>query len=131
MEKIELEKNEIETLKNYLKKSKNSKIKKILERLERPKIEIVGYRWFQKTYGNTYHAVKIFLNGEMIFKSSEYVYGYSDQYIQTAHEKLKELKIVPENSEYWKFLRSEENFQVEYSARDLDKKTDFLKCFKY
>ena len=50
-------------------------------------ITIIGRRWFQKTYGNTYHSVVVLVDGEEIGREP-FAYGYGDQYIQTAHELL-------------------------------------------
>ena len=40
-------------------------------------------QWFDKINGNTYHKVKLFLNGEIL--ESDYTYGYGNQYEQTAY----------------------------------------------
>ena len=48
---------------------------------------IIGRRWFQKTYGNTYHSVTVIVDGETV-GTCPMTYGYGDQYIQTAHEML-------------------------------------------
>ena len=40
-------------------------------------------KWFDKLNGNTYHKVKLFLNGEVL--ESDYTYGYENQYEQTAY----------------------------------------------
>jgi hypothetical protein len=56
-------------------------------------IEIVGRRWFQKTYGNTYHTVEVYLNGQFAYKSGR-TYGYGDQYVQTAFAWLESAEIV-------------------------------------
>lgn len=50
-------------------------------------ITIIGRRWFQKSYGNTYHSVTVIVDGETIGRV-DMTYGYGDQYIQTAHELL-------------------------------------------
>lgn len=58
--------------------------------MERKKIEslnIIGKRWFQRTYGNSYHSVKIYVNDEILYKG--FSYGYGNQYIQTAAEMLE------------------------------------------
>lgn len=50
-------------------------------------IHISGRRWFQRTYGNTYHTVAIFItfkNGHQETLNAEKQYGYGDQYNQTA-----------------------------------------------
>ena len=51
-------------------------------------LEIKGSRWFQKSYGNTYHTVIITVNGEK-FKSG-ITYGYGNHYLQTAIDMLRE-----------------------------------------
>lgn len=51
-------------------------------------VVIVGRRWFDKTYGNTYHTVSVTVDGRNLGKS-EIHYGYGDQYIQTAHSMLQ------------------------------------------
>jgi len=48
-------------------------------------IHINGRRWFQKSYGNTYHTVTVNIDGEHVFSSGQ-EYGYGDQYQQTAWE---------------------------------------------
>jgi hypothetical protein len=50
-------------------------------------IEIYGKRWFQKSYGNTYHSVKIFVNDELIGQNN-FEYGYGDGYVDTAMKML-------------------------------------------
>lgn len=50
-------------------------------------LKIVGKRWFQQSYGNTYHTTTVIVNGEE-FKS-DVTYGYGNHYITTAAELLK------------------------------------------
>lgn len=50
-------------------------------------LHIEGRRWFQRTYGNTYHSVRIFANGEQV-AYLPYQYGYGEQFLQTAWEWL-------------------------------------------
>ena len=45
-------------------------------------ITIIGRRWFQKSYGNTYHTVVVMADDKE--QKSEKTYGYDDQYQQTA-----------------------------------------------
>lgn len=52
-------------------------------------IHIHGRRWFEKTNGNTYHTVEIWINGSHYFKSGR-TYGYGGQYLETAKEWLYE-----------------------------------------
>lgn len=50
-------------------------------------ITIDARRWFQKTYGNTYHSVKVYVDNKLIGESGKH-YGYGGSYLQTAHEIL-------------------------------------------
>lgn len=50
-------------------------------------IHIEGRRWFQKTYGNTYHSVRIFKDGKLLVHLP-YQYGYGEGFLQTAFEWL-------------------------------------------
>jgi hypothetical protein len=50
----------------------------------KPKIiHISGRRWFAKTYGNTYHTVTVYVDGECVHTSDRH-HGYGDQYVWTA-----------------------------------------------
>lgn len=50
-------------------------------------IHIEGRRWFQRTYGNTYHSVRIFRDGAEI-AYLPFAYGYGNQFLQTAFDWL-------------------------------------------
>ena len=50
-------------------------------------LHIEGRRWFQKTYGNTYHSVRIFKDGACV-AYLPFQYGYGEQFLQTAWEWL-------------------------------------------
>lgn len=50
-------------------------------------LRIYGRRWFQKSYGNTYHTVRVIVNGEEL--KSGITYGYGTHYLQTAAELLR------------------------------------------
>ncbi len=56
-------------------------------------ITIIGRRWFQKTYGNTYCSAEIILNGEPVEKVGP-TYGYGDYYLQYAFEWLDKQKLL-------------------------------------
>lgn len=76
-------------------------------------IKIEGRRWFQRTYGNTYHSVRIWRQGtagkpgeELVYLP--YQYGYGDQYLQTALEWLKANKLAPPSSRFGtQYMREE------------------------
>ena len=44
---------------------------------------IIAKRWFQKSYGNTYHSCEVKEVGKI-----DYRYGYGDHYLNTAAELL-------------------------------------------
>lgn len=56
-------------------------------------LHIEGRRW-RDSYGNTYHSVRVFSDGEEI-GYLPFQYGYGDQYIQTALDWLKDSGNMP------------------------------------
>lgn len=62
-------------------------------------ITIHGRRWFQRSYGNTYHTVSVEIDGKHVF-TSEKQYGYGDQYLQTAFDWLDQSGLVPVRKSY-------------------------------
>ncbi len=55
---------------------------------------IKGRRWFQASYGNTYHSVEIIdMTTVKQIAYEPFEYGYNNQYLQTAVEMLAKLKI--------------------------------------
>jgi hypothetical protein len=53
-----------------------------------PGLHIEGRRWFQKSYGNTYHSVRIYRTDcETVYLPMRY--GYGDQFLQTAIDFLR------------------------------------------
>lgn len=57
-----------------------------MKKIESMRIE--AKRWSQRSYGNTYHTVKVFVNDEVL--KSGITYGYENQYLQTAVQLLKD-----------------------------------------
>ena len=49
---------------------------------------IEGRRWFQKSYGNTYHTAAVYQGGVRLVKLGP-AYGYGEGYLQTAFAWLK------------------------------------------
>lgn len=68
-------------------------------------IHINGRRWFQKTYGNTYHSVTVdvqLADGTTKTMRSGKVYGYGEQYIQTAIGLMQAKGLLPDTDDgYW------------------------------
>jgi hypothetical protein len=80
-------------------------------------IFIEGRLWFDKINGNTYHAVKIEVNGQVI-KYLSMRYGYGEQYLQTALEYLKSYGLVSEQANHIRELReSADIYLVSYETR--------------
>ena len=51
-------------------------------------LEISAKRWFQKSYGNTYHVVKAVVNEEEVV-ISDICYGYDNHFLTTAATLLR------------------------------------------
>lgn len=62
-------------------------------------IKIRARKWFQKTYGNTYHSCKVFVDNNLI-GHCPFTYGYGDQYMQTAHKLLQEAGYYPKTGNH-------------------------------
>ena len=86
-------------------------------------IHIEGRRWFQRTYGNTYHSVRIFKDGELVFTSGEH-YGYGDHYLQTAWEWLQSQGIIPKSERYGGTLYLRETLGATNSCIDVAREKD-------
>jgi hypothetical protein len=78
---------------------------------------IEGRLWFDKTGGNTYHAVKIEANGQVI-KYLPRCYGYGNQYQETALTWLKSYGLVSEDTRDIRELREYADiYLVSYQTR--------------
>lgn len=49
---------------------------------------IIARRWFDQVYGNTYHSVEVYRDGNLI-ERNPFSYGYGDGYQQTAMDIIK------------------------------------------
>lgn len=69
-------------------------------------IDIIGKRWFQKSYGNTYFSSKVYIDGHLVAELKKQ-YGYDDHYIFESHKILSELTqgVIPENVALWRYCR--------------------------
>ena len=54
-------------------------------------ITVNGKRWFERTNGNTYHSVDVYVDGELIGREP-FTYGYGDGYKQTALDILTKVR---------------------------------------
>lgn len=68
-------------------------------------VAVYGYRWFQKTYGNTYHTFIVFVDGIELVRSETYEYGYGNQFEWSAFREF--LKAFEIEGDYvpWSFFR--------------------------
>jgi len=75
---------------NFAKKILNTRGLEKFVTDDRPKfksLEIYGRRWFQRTYGNTYHTAEIIIDDKLVHKTPKQ-YGYGEGYVQSAREWL-------------------------------------------
>lgn len=87
------------------------------------RIEVEGRRWFQKTYGNTYHTVKILIDGELKF-TLPMQYGYGDSYKDNAIDHLIKVGELPEHVKKEPSYYLRENFNIKFSVVDVDRKKE-------
>lgn len=82
-------------------------------------MKITAKRWFNRTYGNTYHTVKVFVNDEVL--ESEITYGYGNHYLQTAADILRGngYEIPVDNGEAYSVM-----CKYAHSAQDVKRKKD-------
>ena len=58
-------------------------------------IYLEARRWsFDRTYGNTYHSVAVYVDGEYV-GASGMAYGYDNQFEETAADLLRDQGILP------------------------------------
>ena len=84
---------------------------------------IEGRRWFQRTYGNTYHSVHIYKDGTLAV-SIPMQYGYGDQFLQTAWEWLQKIGAIPATEHYGGTRYLRETLGASYSVSDVARQKD-------
>lgn len=91
--------------------------------MDKPKaLHIEGRRWFQRTYGNTYHSVRIWIDGKQVVVLP-FQYGYGEGFLQTAIDWPKANKHIPGDAEYGTcYLR--ETLGGTYSVIDVTRRED-------
>lgn len=87
-----------------------------------PTIHIEGRRWFQRSYGNTYHKVRLWVDGQCTHSIMRY--GYGDHYLQTAWDMLQAQGIIPADQRYGGTLALRETYGATYSVIDVQRKAD-------
>ena len=63
------------------------------------KLEIIARRWFQSSYGNTYHSCRVLVDNELV-GFVPFTYGYGEQYLQTALDILQKAGVFKKTGEY-------------------------------
>ena len=90
------------------------------------KLHIIGRRWFQKSYGNTYHTAQIIIDGKTVHRTPQ-AYGYGDHYLQSAVDWLKQSGHLPADGEHisnTRFLHEESGFDFTYECHDVQRQKD-------
>ena len=93
-------------------------------------ITVIGRRWFQKTYGNTYFSAVGYINGGVAVKI-DFEYGYGDHYVDCIARELDKAGYLPGREKYsnggeealWNYCR-ERGIEFVYSVSDVDRKRD-------
>lgn len=88
-----------------------------MKKIENMRIE--AKRWFQRSYGNTYHTVKVFVNNEVL--ESDITYGYGNHYLQTAVELLRDngYDIPSDNGKAYSIV-----IKYDHAAEDVKRRKD-------
>jgi len=79
--------------------------------------------WFDKTYGNTYHSVRLTANGLPIGQVG-FTYGYGQMWQYTALEYLKKFGLVDDAVKYW--YQMPKSWTI-YTAETYGKKNEMFK----
>ncbi len=88
-------------------------------------LTIIGRRWFERTNGNTYHSVEVYVDGVKLTKIP-LTYGYGTQYLQTARDFLEVNKLLPgitDNTVLWRYCE-ESGIALVDSVTDVQRKRD-------
>lgn len=83
-------------------------------------LHITARRWFQRTYGNTYHSVQIFIDGKEVVYIP-FQYGYGEQWLQTAVQWMR-ANGYPSMEYGTRYLREE--MGGTYDVTDVQRKKD-------
>lgn len=88
-------------------------------------ITVIGRRWYQRKYGNTYHSAEIIIDGVTVHKTPAQ-YGHGSAYEDTAAAWLDKSGLVPPRPQYangstapaWQFYRG--TLWIAYYATPID-----------
>lgn len=92
----------------------------------KPRLEIIGRRWFRKAHGNTYHSAEVVVNGYSVGRV-DFAYGYGSQYVETALSIIRRASIpgvtlAPGDTDSIRTL--EAVFDVVCTVEDVKRKAD-------
>ena len=92
-------------------------------------ITVIGKRWFDKNYGNTYCSSKVYFDGTLVLEIPM-EYGYGSFYIQNAVDKLDKAGLIKirryDNGGHealWQFCERN-NIQLNDQVFDVRRKKD-------
>ena len=90
------------------------------------KVGIVGRRWFDRRYGNTYFTAQIYVNDELVH-TLPMQYGYGGHFYDVAMDWLEQQGYLPPRGDHprW-WYRDELGIQIESSAEDVRRKRDLF-----
>jgi len=81
-------------------------------------IMVIGYRWFDRVNGNTYHSAMVYFDGQAVARAP-FQYGYGDQYVSSALEIIRKAGLLdcPEGTPLWQYCR-DNGITFTYQAHD-------------
>ena len=89
-------------------------------------VYVAGKRHTNKSLGNTYHTVRVYVNDRLIGKTESPVYGYENAYLDTGRKILFEKYNKPYgfeiDSPLWKL--KDKNVKFLYSVKDYNTKKE-------
>lgn len=92
-------------------------------------IRIVGRRWFQKSYGNTYNTATVYVDNVEVLTTPKQ-YGYGDHYVQVGWEALVKSGKVPALKQFKgvsghpRMQAEDVGIKFEYYAKDVTRERD-------
>lgn len=94
-------------------------------------VTIIGRRWFQKSYGNTYNTASIYVDGKLLHKTLKH-YGYGEHYLTVAEEWLEANGYMPDREHHsngsaepsWQYFRNKHHLEFHYESIDVSREKD-------
>lgn len=90
-------------------------------------VVVLGRRWFHKLYGNTYHSVRVCVDGRDVGRVN-FAYGYGDQWQQSGLDVLVKAGFLPKPKEgEWQNLRracESRGWTLVHDVVDVGRKSD-------